>query len=112
MPFSDYSTTPANNTTLAGLSLAENATALASLNNMLRQLMADGKTLDNTVGGLGTGMPTTGGTFTGNIIKSGKGGYYAANASGNTSPEIYTLVTGSPAPSSPSNGSIVIYHDA
>lgn len=112
MSFADYSLTPSANLTLAGLSLAENSTALASLNNMLRQIMADGKELSNQVVGIGNPLLLTGGTVTGAIVRNGRGGYYHANSVGNADPQIYTLVDGSPAPSSPPNGSIAIYHAA
>lgn len=47
MSFSDYSLTPGSNTTIAGLSVAEGVTSPASVNNVLRQLAADGKELAN-----------------------------------------------------------------
>lgn len=112
MSFSDYSLTPSANLTLAGLSLAENSTALASYNNQMRQIMADGKELANAVAAIGSPLLLTGGTVTGNIIRSGYGGHYYANDAANTGPRIYTLVDGSPAPSSPPNGSLVVYYAA
>lgn len=112
MSFSDYSLTPSANLTLAGLSLAENSTALASYNNQMRQIMADGKELANTVAALGNPLLLTGGTVTGNIIRSGYGGYYCANDSSFTAPRIYSLVDGSPAPTSPPNGSLTVYYAA
>lgn len=112
MSFSDYSLTPSANLTLAGLSLAENSTALASYNNQMRQIMADGKELANTVAAIGSPLLLTGGTVTGNIIRSGFGGHYYANDAANTSPRIYTLVDGSAAPTSPPNGSLVVYYAA
>lgn len=112
MSFSDYSLTPSANLTLAGLSLAENSTALASYNNQMRQIMADGKELANTVAAIGNPLLLTGGTVTGNIIRSGFGGHYYANDAANTSPRIYLLVDGSAAPTSPPNGSIAIYYAA
>ncbi|GAO78644.1 hypothetical protein [Sphingopyxis sp. C-1] len=112
MSFSAYSLTPSANLTLAGLSLAENSTALASYNNQMRQIMADGRELYNTVAALGNPLLLTGGTVTGNIIRSGFGGHYYANDSGHTGPRIYSLVDGSPAPSSPPAGSLVVYYAA
>lgn len=112
MSFSDYSITPSANLTLAGLSLAENSTALASYNNQVRQLMADGKELANTVAALGNPLLLTGGTVTGNIIRSGFGGHYYANDAAHTGPRIYVLVDGSAAPTSPPAGSLVVYYAA
>lgn len=112
MSFSDYSLTPSANLTLAGLSLAENSTSLASINNQLRQLMSDGKELSDQVVAIGSPLLLTGGTVTGNIIRSGFGGHYYANDSAYTSPRIYVLLDGSPAPTSPPNGSLVVYYAA
>lgn len=112
MSFASYSLTPSANLTLAGLSLAENSTALASYNNQMRQIMADGRELYNTVAALGSPLLLTGGTVTGNIIRSGFGGHYYANDSGHTGPRIYVLVDGSSAPTSPPAGSLVVYYAA
>lgn len=112
MSFSAYSLTPSANLTLAGLSLAENGTSLASINNQLRQLMSDGRELYNTVTALGNPLLLTGGTVTGNIIRSGFGGHYYANDATHTGPRIYALVDGSAAPTSPPAGSLVVYHAA
>lgn len=112
MSFSDYSSTPANNTTLAGLSVAEGTTSMAAINNQLRQLMADGKELADDVAAIGTPMTAAGGTFTGDINRQGRGGYYSANNATHSAPQIYVLADGSPAPTSPPNGSLVIYYAA
>lgn len=112
MSFSAYSLTPSANLTLAGLSLAENSTALASYNNQMRQIMADGKELSNQVVAIGNPLLLTGGTVTGNIIRSGFGGHYYANDASHTGPRIYVLVDGSAAPTSPPAGSLVVYHAA
>lgn len=110
--FSDYSATAASNTTIGGLSSAENATALASVNNQLREAFANGRQLYDLVVAFGTPVTTSGAAFTGNITRVGFGGYYVANNSGATSPRIYVLVDGSAAPSSPPTDSLVIYHAA
>lgn len=112
MSFSAYSLTPSANLTLAGLSLAENSTSLASINNQLRQLMSDGKELSNQVVAIGNPLLLTGGTVTGNIIRSGFGGHYYANDASHTGPRIYVLVDGSSAPTSPPAGSLVVYYAA
>lgn len=74
--------------------------------------MSDGKELSNQVAALGTPVTTGGATFTGNILRDGFGGYYCAHSGSDTAPRIYRLVDGSPAPSSPPSGSLVIYHAA
>lgn len=53
MSFSDYSTTPSANTSIAGINIAENCSP-ANVNNALRQLAADGKELADLVGTPGT----------------------------------------------------------
>ena len=53
MAFSDYSLTPASNTTINGINIAENCPA-ANVNNALRQIAADGKSLSDTVAGIST----------------------------------------------------------
>lgn len=108
--FSDYSATPNSNVTIAGLSCAENSTSLASVNNQLREAFANGRQLYDMVIALGTPVTVAGAAFTGNITRSGFGGYYCANDSSFTAPRIYSLVDGSSPPSSPPNGSLVIYY--
>lgn len=104
MSFSSYSLTPANNLTLAGLSLAENGTSLASINNQLRQLMSDGKELSDTVAAQAS--PTTLGaiTFTGQPTRSGKGAFLAWNSTGQTSGLLYIQASGGSAPGGMQNG--------
>lgn len=48
MAVSDYSTTPASNTAISGINIAEGCSP-AGLNNAIRQLMADVKTFSGTV---------------------------------------------------------------
>lgn len=72
MSFSDYSTTPASNTTIAGASMAENATSPASINDAIRQLMADGKALSDTVASNSSAkVSKTGDTMTGALTLPG-----------------------------------------
>lgn len=74
MSFSSYSLTPSANTTIGGVSIAENCPA-ANINNAIRQLAADGKELSDTVVAIPSAMPVSGGAFTGNITRSGRGAY-------------------------------------
>ena len=110
--FSDYSATPGLIMTIGGLSVAENSTALASLNNICREITANGRQLYDLYSAIGDPMPESGGAFTGDITRSGRGGYYSADDSGYAAPRIYVLVDGSPAPTSPPNGSLAFYHAA
>lgn len=45
MPIRDYSQTPSLNTSVSGISVAENAMTMASINDVLRQIMADTREL-------------------------------------------------------------------
>lgn len=110
--FSDYSATAANNTTIASLSAGEGTTAMASINNQLREAFANGRQLYDMVIAFGTPVTVAGAAFTGNITRQGYGGYLCAHDSGATAPRYYTLVDGSPAPTSPPNGSLAFYHAA
>lgn len=97
MSFSDYSTNPAANTSIAGINIAEGCPP-ANLNNALRQIAADGKTLNNTVSSLSTGMPVSGGAFTGDITRSGRGAYMHWNSSSQGSGRVFIQASGGPAP--------------
>ena len=111
MAFSDYSLTPASNTTINGINIAENCPA-ANVNNALRQIAADGKSLSDTVAGISTStlMPKSGGAFTGTITRSGAGGYwYHASSSQATGP-VYTQPVATALPSSPAEGTVVLQY--
>jgi hypothetical protein len=112
MAFSAYSTTPANNTSLNGINVAENCPA-ANLNNAVRQLAADGKALANEVAGLGGGgsaafLPLSGGTVTGAIQRAGAGGHLYHASSGNTSGAIHIIASGGALPSGLAAGDIIL----
>ncbi|WP_372732235.1 hypothetical protein [Novosphingobium sp.] len=110
MPFSDYSSTPSSNTSIAGISIAENSTPLANLNNAIRQLMADAKTFADAAPDTSTLMPKAAGTFSGTEpIYSGRGAYLHHNDSANTTGRVVFLPTGSARPT-PAAGLIVFYY--
>ena len=109
MAFSDYSTTPASNTTIGGQSVAENTTAPGTINLAIRQLMADGKALSNTVAGfnLSAYAPLDALTFTGQPKYSGRGAFLHHNSSGNASGRVFVQAVGSAVPTM-ANGDILI----
>jgi hypothetical protein len=111
MAFSDYSTTPASNTTIGGVSIVEGCAA-GNVNDAIRQLMSDGKALDTTVAAIDTSgfMPKSGGAFTGQITRSGRGGYLHHANSTQSGGKISILTSGSARPSSPSEGDMVFYY--
>lgn len=109
MSFGSYSTTPATNVSINGISIAENCPA-ANINNALRQIAADGRSLYDTVAGIGTStlMPKAGGAFTGDITRSGAGGYlYNVSGAGG---KVYVQPLATALPSSPAEGTIVFQY--
>lgn len=111
MAFSDYSATPASNTTLNGINIAEGCPA-ANVNNALRQLAADGKTLNTLVSSIDVSsyMAKAGGAFTGQITRSGSGGYLYNAASTQSGGAVYVQATGTALPSSPAEGTFVFFY--
>lgn len=110
MAFSDYSTTPSANTSIAGISIAENATPMANINNAIRQLMADAKTFSDASPDTSALMPKAAGTFSGTEpIYTGRGAYMHHNDSANTSGRVIFLPVGSARPS-PAAGMVVFYY--
>jgi hypothetical protein len=105
--FSDYSTTPSLNVTIGGLSSAEGCAA-ANVNNILRQLAADGRALYDTVAAINTStlMPKSGGVFTGAISRTSAGGYWYHAASAQADGKVYIVATGTARPSSPAEGTV------
>ena len=105
MAFSDYSTTPASNTTIGGLSIGENTTSPATMNNAVRQLMADGRALSDTVAAINLAnyAQLNAPAFTGQPTYSGRGAFLHHNNSANSSGRIFIQASGGAAPSM-SNG--------
>jgi hypothetical protein len=113
MSFASYSSTPDVNVSCNGINVAENCPA-ANVNNVLRQLMADGRELYDIVAAISVSsyMPLTGGAFTGNITRSGAGGFlYHANSALANAP-VYVQLSSADLPSSPAEGTIVFQYAA
>lgn len=111
MAFGSYSTTPASNVSIGGVSIAENCAA-GNVNDAIRQLMADGRMLNDTVAAIDTSslMPKAGGAFTGQITRSGSGGYlYNAN-SAQGGGKISIVPAGTARPASPTEGDMQFYY--
>jgi hypothetical protein len=111
MAFSAYSLTPASNTSISGINIAENCPA-ANVNNALRQLAADGKSLSDTVAAISVTnlMPKAGGAFTGTISRAGAGGYFYHAASAQATAPVYTQTAATALPSSPAEGTVVLQY--
>lgn len=110
MSFGSYSTTPASNVSINGINIAENCAA-ANVNNALRQLAADGRSLYDAVAAINVSglMPYTGGAFTGQITRSGCGGYFYNANGAQGGGKISFLSSGSPLPSSSTEGDMVFF---
>jgi len=103
MPVSDYSTVPANNTSISGINIAENCAA-GNGNDAMRQLMADIKNMYNALPDISTLVTKTGGVFTGNPTFTGKGGYHFNASSTSTGGQWTIQPSGGSAPASPAEG--------
>lgn len=109
--FSEFSTTPASNTTIGGLSSAEDCAA-GNMNDITRYLAACGRSLYDTVAAINVSnyLPLAGGTVIGNITRSGSGVHrYNADAT-LTSGRTYFLPTGSARPSPAAEGDVIFYY--
>lgn len=105
---SEFSTDPNANTTIGGINVGEGCSP-AGINNVERYLAAAMRTLYDQVQTLAGGMPITGGAFTGDITRQGRGGYlHHANSAQPTGP-VYTVPEGTARPSA-SEGVIVFYY--
>ena len=109
MSFASYSATPSANSSIAGTNVAENC-APANINDAIRQLMADGRALNDALPDLSTVVPKTGGVFTGNPTFTGAGGYLYNAASAQPGGAVYVLPTGTALPSSPAEGTFVFFY--
>ena len=111
MAFSSYSLTPGANVSINGINIAE-LCAAGNVNNAIRQLMADGKQLSDTVAGFNLSgyMLKTGGAFTGDITRDGGGGYFYHANSAQTRAPVYTQLASAALPSAPVEGTVVLLY--
>ena len=107
--FSDWSATPASNTSIDGIDINENC-APGNLNNAIRSIMAAAKTFATGAVNGALYMVKTGGAFTGDITRSGAGGYLYHNSSSLSSGKVYVQTSGTALPSSPAEGTIVFQY--
>ena len=110
MSFAAYSLTPSANLTIAGQSIAEGTTSPGTVNLAIRQLMADGKELADSIADIDLTSYATkaGAVFSGTQpIYTGRGAYVHHNNPSNSSGRIFVQAYGSAAPSM-SNGDILL----
>lgn len=108
MAFADYSTTPASNTSIAGINIAEGCPP-ANINDAIRRLAADGKALSDQVNAGGSAMPVSGGAFTGDITRQGRGAYLGHASSALSSGQVHILPAGTARPTA-AEGTVVFYY--
>lgn len=104
----DLSTDPDANITIGGVNVAEGCSP-AGLNNVERYLGAAIRVVYNQVQGLGGGMPLTGGAFTGDITRQGRGGYLHHAGAAQSSGKVTFLPEGSALPAM-AEGDIVFFY--
>lgn len=103
MPVDDYNATPANNSTISGINIAEGC-APAGINNAIRQLMAD--IVAWRTGADPTTLFTNGGTMAGNYTFTGNVQFDDLTLGGSISEAIFTIVDAATVDINPANGTI------
>lgn len=108
MSFADYSTNPALNVTIGGKNVAEGCPP-GNINDAIRQLAADGKTLNNTVTAIDLSDYATlaGPAFTAQPTYSGRGGFLHHSNSANASGRVFVQADAAAVPSM-SDGDILL----
>lgn len=107
----DWSETPASNTTVDSINIAENCPP-GNINGAIRSIMAGVRTLSLTIPATSTFMPKSGGTFTAAILFNGAGAYRFNSDATLISGRDYHLIEGSTRPASPAEGDRVFYYSA
>lgn len=104
----EFSTTPSVNVTIGGVDVGENCSP-AGLNNAIRYMAAVIRDTYDRIGSAGTYMPTAGGSFTGDILRSTRGAYLHHAGAAQIAGQIYTLPEGSARPAA-GEGVFVFYY--
>lgn len=99
MPVTDYSTTPASNTAISGININEGCPA-GGINAAIRQMMADVRVFYNGVPVGSDYMSIAGGTFTGDILRNGRGGYLHHASATYLSGRVFVTALGAADPTS------------
>lgn len=105
---SEFSTTPASNTTIGGANVGEFCSP-GGLNDAIRYLAAAMRdTYDRTTSS-GASMPLSGGTFTGDIVRQSRGAYLHHAGAAQTNGQVHFLPEGSARPAA-AEGTVVFYY--
>lgn len=105
---SEFSATPEENTTIGGVNVAEGCSP-KGMNNAIRYLAAAMRSLYNQVQTLAGAMPKSGGAFTGDITRQGRGAYLHHAGTAQVSGRVFFLPEGSATPSL-SEGDVVFFY--
>lgn len=105
---SEFSTTPASNTTIGGVNVAENCSP-DGINNAIRYLAAAARDSYDRIPDPANFMPKSGGAFNGDILRQSRGAYlhHANGAQGNG--QVYFLPEGSARPAA-AEGVVVFFY--
>ena len=104
----EFSLDPNANVTIGGINVAEDCSP-AGINNAIRYLAAVARSTLDQVQNAAGGMPVTGGTFTGDILRQGRGAYLHHANSARTGGMVDFLPEGSVRPT-PAEGMVVFYY--
>lgn len=105
---SDWSETPASNTTIDGTNIAEGCPP-GNINGAIRSLMAGVKTLSGTIPSTSSYMLKAAGTFSGTQpIYTGEGAFTHHQNAAYTSGKIWVQASGGSAPSGMASGDILL----
>lgn len=102
----DWSETPAGNTTVDGINIAEGCPA-GNINGAIRAVMSGVRTMAAGLPNLSAYVARSGGSFTGNPVFAGRGGYLHFSDAGLTSGRLFVQPIGGAAPAM-ANGDILL----
>lgn len=106
MAVKDWSEDPAKNTSIDGVAIGEGCDA-GNVNDGLRRIMAAVATFAKSIAQVAA-MPLTGGVFTGQIRRQGRGGYLHNATADSAGGAVYVITAGSKLPTGLQNGDIVV----
>ena len=109
MAVQDWSTNPDSNGTIEGTNIAENCPA-SNVNDVIRKMAAAIRVLYNNLPNVSALMPKSGGAFTGQITRDGRGGYLHHANSAQGGGAVHILASGTALPSSPAEGTVVFFY--
>lgn len=107
--FHTYATSASTNLSVGEVSVAEGCPP-GNLNDAIRELMVDGKMLADEVAAIDPGMPESGGSFTGDILRQTRGGYLHHASGAFVDGRVFVQPEGSANPGAPAEGTMVFFY--